>query len=184
MSAADNMHARCSTTTIRIVRDAQRSEAEVAGKSKKVRIQLDHGQNCLVLFILKHPLRPFPFLQRRKSNAKPRDSSTPHGSTPAESVRNLLKKTKKFSRRINYEALNDLFVDEADTPSLARSPSTDIGNGTDDAIYHFDDRSDEESTMLIVEETEEAVQQAMSARVVDDGKKGDLLPEKRQGLVK
>ncbi len=36
--------------------------------------------------------------------------------------------------------------------------------------------------MLIVEETEEAVQQAMSARVVDDVKKGDLMPEKGKGL--
>ncbi|ETW75401.1 hypothetical protein HETIRDRAFT_330876, partial [Heterobasidion irregulare TC 32-1] len=47
--------------------------------------------------------------QRRKTNTKPRDASTPQGSTAAESVQSLLKKNAKYSKRINYNALKDLF---------------------------------------------------------------------------
>jgi transcription factor IIIB subunit 2 len=50
--------------------------------------------------------------QRRKPTAKPRDASTPHGSTAAESVRTLLKQNARYSKRINYDALKDLFTDE------------------------------------------------------------------------
>ncbi|KAG2002253.1 transcription initiation factor IIB, variant 3 [Coprinopsis cinerea AmutBmut pab1-1] len=49
--------------------------------------------------------------KRRKTNNKPRDASTPAGGTAAESVRNLIKKNPKYSKRINYDALKDLFVD-------------------------------------------------------------------------
>lgn len=52
--------------------------------------------------------------QRRKPAAKPRDASTPHGSTAAESVRTLLKQNARYSKRINYDALKDLFTDEKD----------------------------------------------------------------------
>jgi transcription factor IIIB 90 kDa subunit len=43
------------------------------------------------------------------TNNKPRDASTPHGSTVGESVRNLIKKNPRYSKRINYDALRDLF---------------------------------------------------------------------------
>ncbi|KAF7980980.1 hypothetical protein HWV62_35786 [Athelia sp. TMB] len=49
--------------------------------------------------------------KRRKTSNKPRDASTASGSTTAESVRNLIKKNPKYSKRINYNALKDLFVD-------------------------------------------------------------------------
>ena len=63
-----------------------------------------------------HDTQPsFYFLQRRKTN-KARDGTTPHGATAAESVRNLIKKNPKYSKRINYDALKDLFTD-ADTGS-------------------------------------------------------------------
>jgi len=52
--------------------------------------------------------------KRRKTSNKPRDSSTPSGSTAAESVRNLIKKNPKYSKRINYDALKGLFVDMED----------------------------------------------------------------------
>jgi transcription factor IIIB subunit 2 len=52
--------------------------------------------------------------QRRKPTVKPRDASTPHGSTAAESVRTLLKQNARYSKRINYDALKDLFTDEKD----------------------------------------------------------------------
>jgi transcription factor IIIB 90 kDa subunit len=52
----------------------------------------------------------------------------PHASTAAESVRNLLRKNPKYSKRINYDALKDLFVDEgALRPTLMR-----IGLGEDE----------------------------------------------------
>jgi transcription factor IIIB subunit 2 len=38
-------------------------------------------------------------------------------------VKNLLKKNPKYSKRINYEALKDLFVDGASSPSGATPPS-------------------------------------------------------------
>ncbi|THH07342.1 hypothetical protein EW146_g9345, partial [Bondarzewia mesenterica] len=47
--------------------------------------------------------------KRRKVSTNPRDASTPHGNTAAESVRSLLKKSAKYSKRINYNALKDLF---------------------------------------------------------------------------
>ncbi|KAJ2924283.1 hypothetical protein H1R20_g12815, partial [Candolleomyces eurysporus] len=49
--------------------------------------------------------------KRRKTTTKPRDASTAAGGSAAESVRNLIKKNPKYSKRINYEALKDLFVD-------------------------------------------------------------------------
>ncbi|KAF8954879.1 Brf1-like TBP-binding domain-containing protein [Flammula alnicola] len=49
--------------------------------------------------------------KRRKTNNKPRDASTAAGDTAAESVRNLIKKNPKYSKRINYDALKDLFVE-------------------------------------------------------------------------
>ncbi|GBE85923.1 BRF1-domain-containing protein [Sparassis crispa] len=84
--------------------------------------------------------------KRRKTSNKPRDASTPHGSTAAESVRNLLKKNPKYSKRINYDALKDLF-----TESTIKTPSTPGLDDKDDGLYVMDDKSDGEG-MLIVEE--------------------------------
>ncbi|KAI0701094.1 hypothetical protein BC835DRAFT_1442700 [Cytidiella melzeri] len=47
--------------------------------------------------------------KRKVINNKPRDASTPHGATAAESVKNLIKKNPRYSKRINYDALRDLF---------------------------------------------------------------------------
>ncbi len=47
---SDTIHMHCSMTTTRTVRDAQRSEAEVAGKSKKVSIQLDWSKPLSFLY--------------------------------------------------------------------------------------------------------------------------------------
>ena len=55
------------------------------------------------------------FSQRRKASTKPRDASTPHGTTAAESVRNLLKKNPKYSKKINYAVLDQFFKPE-DSP--------------------------------------------------------------------
>ncbi|KAF9229608.1 BRF1-domain-containing protein [Gyrodon lividus] len=79
--------------------------------------------------------------KRRKTTTKPRDESTPSGSTAAESVRNLLKKNPKYSKRINYNALKDLFVD-------GRGPIPDLDEKDD--LYSIDDKT--EGDDVIVEE--------------------------------
>jgi transcription factor IIIB subunit 2 len=66
---------------------------------------------------------------------KPRDASTPHGSTAAESVRTLLKQNARYSKRINYDALKDLFTDEKDG----------------DLLYTLDEK-DEDQNVVVVEE--------------------------------
>lgn len=82
----------------------------------------------------------FISFQRRKSIAKPRDESTPSGRTAAESVRNLLKKNAKYSKRINYDALKDLFVDGG-------NPNINLDEKSD--LYSIDDKTEEG---VIVEE--------------------------------
>ena len=72
-------------------------------------------------------------MQRRKTSNKPRDASTPSGSTAAESVRNLIKKNPKYSKRINYDALKDLFVDADDEKDNDGLYTIDQRNGDMDA---------------------------------------------------
>ncbi|KAI0363485.1 BRF1-domain-containing protein [Pilatotrama ljubarskyi] len=86
--------------------------------------------------------------KRRKTNNKPRDASTPHGSTAAESVRNLIKKNPKYSKRINYNALKDLFTDDG---SSFQMPTEEDGKD-DEGFYTLDDK-DEGDSMVIVEES-------------------------------
>ncbi|KAF9013414.1 hypothetical protein BDQ17DRAFT_1343383 [Cyathus striatus] len=93
--------------------------------------------------------------KRRKTNNKPRDASTPAGGTAAESVRNLIKKNPKYSKRINYDALKDLFVDSGGLPSIAADMTTGIDDKDDADLYtmSLDDKSDTEGmSMVIVEE--------------------------------
>lgn len=99
--------------------------------------------------------------QRRKTNNKPRDASTPHGSTAAESVRNLIKKNPKYSKRINYDALKDLFtdVDTGSAVSLIKmsqpptpAPHLDDDDEGDEDGYILDEKSDGEGMHVVVEE--------------------------------
>ena len=78
--------------------------------------------------------------QRRKTNNKPRDASTAHGSTAAESVRNLIKKNPKYSKRINYNALKELFTDEG--PSFQLPGADD--DKDDDFVMGKDDPDDDD----------------------------------------
>ncbi|EJC99509.1 uncharacterized protein FOMMEDRAFT_160578 [Fomitiporia mediterranea MF3/22] len=50
--------------------------------------------------------------KKRKTDNKPRDSSTPAGLTAVDAVRSMIKKSAKYSRRINYEALENLFASD------------------------------------------------------------------------
>jgi transcription factor IIIB 90 kDa subunit len=54
-------------------------------------------------------------------------------------VRNLIKKNPKYSKRINYDALKDLFVDGGDEKD-------------DNGLYTIDDKSDGEEMLVIEEE--------------------------------
>ncbi|KAI6133299.1 BRF1-domain-containing protein [Pisolithus croceorrhizus] len=112
---------------------------------------------------------------RRKTSMKPRDESTPSGSTAAESVRNLIKKNPKYSKRINYDALKDLFVDGGSSnPAL---------NEKDD-LYSLDDKTDDSA--VVVEEGDGGVGiQKPRTRYPspdaehlgdDDSEKGDEVP--------
>ena len=77
--------------------------------------------------------------QRRKTNTRPRDASTATGDTAAESVRNLLKKNPKYSKRINYDALKDLFVQSGGLPSMAANMTTGDDDKDDADLYTMDD---------------------------------------------
>lgn len=79
--------------------------------------------------------------KRRKTSIKPRDDSMPSGNTAAESVRNLIKKNPKYSKRINYDALKDLFVDGPQAPSLDDK----------DNLYTIDDKGDGEGLIVLEE---------------------------------
>ncbi|KZT05708.1 BRF1-domain-containing protein [Laetiporus sulphureus 93-53] len=86
--------------------------------------------------------------KRRKTSHKPRDVTTPHGSTVAESVRNLIKKNPKYSKRINYDALKDLFTDDTKASRVPMGPEVDE---KDNDLYVMDEKSEGEG-VLIVEE--------------------------------
>lgn len=87
---------------------------------------------------------------------KPRDASTPHGSTAAESVRTLLKQNARYSKRINYDALKDLFTDGKD----------------EDLLYTLDEK--EEDRNVVVEEGGGRVGGHASSRLIDAA---DLQPD-------
>ncbi|KAF9259797.1 cyclin-like protein [Marasmius fiardii PR-910] len=87
--------------------------------------------------------------KRRKTNNKPRDTTTPHGATTAESVRNLLKKNPKYSKRINYDALKDLFVDSQG------SGSVNLDDKDDGMLFTMDDKDDKDDgdqTLVVIED--------------------------------
>ncbi|KAF7293140.1 BRF1-domain-containing protein [Mycena chlorophos] len=88
--------------------------------------------------------------KRRKTEpAAPRDTSNPAGRTAAESVKNLLSKSSKYSKRINYDALKNLLEPEMPMINL---------DDKEDQLYTFDDdgkdKSDGEGMgMVLIEES-------------------------------
>ncbi|KAF7797267.1 hypothetical protein EIP86_008462 [Pleurotus ostreatoroseus] len=87
--------------------------------------------------------------QKRKTTNKPRDASTPHGATAAESVRNLIKKNPRYSKRINYEALRDLF-DGAGPANIDMEEKLDA----DEGLWRLDpDKEDEDMGGVVIEES-------------------------------
>ncbi|KAI3614944.1 transcription factor tfiiib complex subunit brf1 [Moniliophthora roreri] len=82
--------------------------------------------------------------RRKTAGNKPRDTSTPHGATTAESVRNLIKKNPKYSKRINYDALKDLFV-----------TTDDKDDNVGEELYTMDDKDDKDDgdgTLVVIED--------------------------------
>ncbi|KAI0825355.1 hypothetical protein BC628DRAFT_1374738 [Trametes gibbosa] len=109
--------------------------------------------------------------KRRKTNNKPRDASTPHGSTAAESVRNLIKKNPKYSKRINYNALKDLFTNEGPSFQMPVGDEDD-DDGKDDGLYTLDDKEDGEGMLIVEEPGGGGVGQARPAK----SRSGSLVP--------
>ncbi|KAG5645973.1 hypothetical protein DXG03_004765 [Asterophora parasitica] len=113
--------------------------------------------------------------KKRKTNNKPRDASTPHGNTAAESVRNLLKKNPKYSKRINYDALKDLFVEGGGPPSIMAGMG--LGDEKDDAeLYTISDDKDEHAPMGMVIIEEEAGSVAVTPAPPPSSRKGLSIP--------
>ncbi|KAF9052327.1 BRF1-domain-containing protein [Hymenopellis radicata] len=72
---------------------------------------------------------------RKRRKVKPRDSESAHGATTAESVRNLIKKNPKYSKRINYDALKDLFVNADGMPNMDEKDEAQL--------YTLDDKGED-----------------------------------------
>ncbi|PPQ97695.1 hypothetical protein CVT26_001878 [Gymnopilus dilepis] len=91
--------------------------------------------------------------KRRKTNHKPRDASSAAGETAADSVRNLIKKNPKYSKRINYDALKNLFIESGGSPSIAAKMTTGDDDKDEAELYTFDDdKTDQDGPTVIVEE--------------------------------
>lgn len=73
-----------------------------------------------------------------------------------ESVRNLIKKNPKYSKRINYDALKDLFVDTNGSPSAKANTILRDEDKDADLFVMDDDKSDGEGLSLPTVVVEEA----------------------------
>ncbi|KAJ6482161.1 BRF1-domain-containing protein [Mycena vitilis] len=118
------------------------SEAEVKIKE---RVWVELNKDYLEALAAKgnSDTAPKPKKRRKKdeSNA-PRDTNNPTGNTAADSVKSMLDKNPKYSKRINYDALRHLLVE---------GPSLD--DKDDDQLYTMDDKSDGEGVgMVLIEE--------------------------------
>ena len=126
-------------------------------------------------FIFTHCQSSFSYAsQRRKTNNKPRDASTAAGDTAAESVRNLIKKNPKYSKRINYDALKDLFVESGGLPSIAAAMTTGDDEKDEAELYTMDDEDGNDERRVIVEETGSVSLKPVSEAGQSQRKKGML----------
>ena len=81
--------------------------------------------------------------------------STPHGTTAAESVRNLLKKNPKYSKKINYAVLDQFFKPEkSSTPDRGEEEGEDEEEGGKEEVvlYRIDENEKEDGEGEVVEE--------------------------------
>lgn len=84
----------------------------------KERLWMEFNKDYLANVAEKHlraELDEKPIKRRdRKKKQQPRDSSMPSGETAAEAAKNLLSKQKKFSKKINYAAIDKLLAEPTD----------------------------------------------------------------------
>jgi len=110
--------------------------------------------------------------RKRRKTARPRDATTPSGATVTESVQNLVKKNLKYSRRINYNALKELFVDSGGLPSLADAMTTGEDEKDDTELIQMEDgKEDAEPQLIVEEEGTVGVVSAVSAGAASNAKK-------------
>ncbi|KAJ7743965.1 BRF1-domain-containing protein [Mycena maculata] len=110
----------------------------------KERVWVELNKDYLEALAAKGNSEPItkPKKRRKTEPTTPRDTANPTGSTAAESVRNLISKNHKYSKRINYDALRHLLVD---------GPSLD--DKDHDQLYTMDDKDDGEGMgMVLIEE--------------------------------
>ena len=88
------------------------------------------------------------YTQRRKTTTKPRDTSTPHGTTAAESVRNLLKKNPKYSKKINYAVLDQFFKPEMSSTPDDVEEVEEEGGREEVELYRIDEKDDGEGEVV------------------------------------
>ena len=92
-------------------------------------------------------------------------------------MRNLIKKNPKYSKRINYNALKELFTDEGPSFHL---PGADDDKDDDGGLYTMDDKGDGEG-MLIVEEGGGGVGQAR--QIKSKSRSASLVPGAQTSAV-
>ena len=73
-------------------------------------------------------------------------------------MRNLIKKNPKYSKKINYNALKELFTDDG---SSFQMPGGDEDKDDDGHLYTMDDKDDGEGMLIVEEEGGGGVGQAI-----------------------
>ncbi|OCB90255.1 hypothetical protein A7U60_g2545 [Sanghuangporus baumii] len=63
----------------------------------------------------------------------------------------MVKTSTKYSRKINYEALQNLFASDTNVSNLVPPAEVDLDE-KEDYMYTFDDKSDGETMTVVVEE--------------------------------
>ena len=128
------------------------AKAEIAEnpEGKEIKNRKVHLSRCFHCIGL---LTPYKFPQRRKTSTKPRDTSTPHGTTAAESVRNLLKKNPKYSKKINYAVLDQFFRPEKSSTPGDEGEEDEEGGGEEVGLHQIDEieRDDGEGEEVVEE---------------------------------
>ena len=89
-------------------------------------------------------------------------------------MRNLIKKNPKYSKRINYDALKDLFVERGGLPSIAATMTTGDDEKDEAELYTMDDEDGEGEPRVIVEEETGSVLKPASVAEKPQRKKGML----------
>ncbi|KAJ7641382.1 BRF1-domain-containing protein [Roridomyces roridus] len=115
----------------------------------KERVWVELNKDYLEALAAKGDSEPAPKPKKRRKTGEapqPRDTANPAGSSAAESVKNLITKNNRYSKRINYDALAHLLVE---------GPSLD--DKDDGQMYTIDDKSDGEGMGLLVVEEAGAV---------------------------